>query len=124
MSRIAWKARNLTRDVLLGDRIVPARDFRARMKGLLGTDALPDGEGLWISPCKGIHSFGMRYVFDAVFLDREERVLGIYRYFGKNRISRTFLNAQGVLELPPGTVDNTDTRVGDIVRLTPWQLRK
>lgn len=124
MSRIAWKAQNLTRDALLGDRIQPARDFRARMKGLLGTDDLPEGEGLWISPCKGIHSFGMRYVFDAVFLDRDDRVLEIYCYFGKNRITRPYRYARGVLELPPGTVYKTDTQIGDIVRLTPWQLRK
>ncbi|MBI5575996.1 MAG: DUF192 domain-containing protein [Deltaproteobacteria bacterium] len=123
MSRIAWKAKNLTRDALLGDRILPARNFRSRMKGLLGTDALPEGEGLWITPCNSIHSFGMRYEIDAIFIDRDDRVLGIYCYFGKNRITRPYRKARGVLELPPGTVYKTDTQIGDIVSLTPWQWR-
>lgn len=124
MSRIAWKALNLTRDALLGDRIASARGFRARVKGLRGTDALPEGGGLWIAPCSSIHSFGMRYEFDAVFLDREDRVVGVYCYFGKNRVTRAYLGARGVLELPQGTVFKTDTRVGDLVRLTPWQWKE
>lgn len=114
---------NLTRNSLLGDRIQPAGSFRSRLKGLLGTEALPEGEGLWISPCAGVHSFGMRYEIDLVFLDGEERVLKIYCYFGRNRVARPFRKARGVLELPPGTVYKTDTHIGDIVRLTPWQWK-
>jgi uncharacterized membrane protein (UPF0127 family) len=57
----------------------------------------------------------MRYEFDALFLDREGRVVGTHPRFRRNRISRIYWSAKGVLELPAGTIDRTATRVGDHV---------
>lgn len=107
------KVRNTSRDTVLGDAIREAGTLFSRMKGLLRTDGLPAGEGLWIHPCSGIHSFGMRYEFDVMFLDSGRKVVGLYRRFPKNRVSRLFLTAHGVLELPLGTIENTGTEVGD-----------
>ena len=113
------KVVNLSRYALLGDRVLTARTLLARTRGLLGTAALPRGEGLWIRPCRSIHSFGMRYEFDAVFLDRSGRVVGACRRFRKNRVSPIFWRAAGVLELPAGTIDRTATEVGDVVEFQP-----
>jgi len=109
------KAVNMTRFKLLGDRIDTARTPLERRRGLLGTANLLRGGGLWIVPCRGIHSFGMRYEFDAIFLDRNGKVVGVHPRFRGNRISRIFWRAKGVLELPAGTIDRTTTRVGDEV---------
>lgn len=109
------KAVNLSRYALLGERVVPARTLKDRIRGLLGTRELPKGAGLWIQPCRSIHSFGMRYEFDAVFLDRAGRVIGACRRFRKNRFSPIFWRARGVLELPAGTIDRTATQLGDEV---------
>ena len=49
----------------------------ARARGLLGTNSLPSGEGLLIEHCSSIHSFWMRYAFDAIFLDRQGRVIHV-----------------------------------------------
>jgi hypothetical protein len=57
----------------------------------------------------------MRYEFDAVFIDREGRVVGMHPRFRRNRISRIFWRATGVLELPAGTIARTFTAVGDEV---------
>ncbi len=59
---------NETRDRVLADKAWEALSIRARMKGLLGRDGLAPGEGLYIKPCTSIHSFFMRFVFDAVFV--------------------------------------------------------
>lgn len=83
------------------------------MRGLLGTESLAAGAGLWIRPCRGIHSIGMKYAFDALFLDPEKKVVGAYRGFPRNRVSRIVRSADGVLELPAGTIEATGTRVGD-----------
>jgi hypothetical protein len=107
------KVRNLTRKVLIGDAVREACTFFSRSMGLLWTDGLGDGEGLWISPCGSIHSFGMRFAFDALFLDRDLTVVGRYDRFRRNRISRVFWSARGVLELPAGTIERTGTEVGD-----------
>jgi uncharacterized membrane protein (UPF0127 family) len=107
------RVRNASRNRVLGDAVRDARTLFSRMKGLLGADSLPPGSGLWISPCNSIHSLGMRFEFDALFLDRERKVIGVYCGFRKNRISRIFWNARGVLELPAGTIESTGTEVGD-----------
>jgi uncharacterized membrane protein (UPF0127 family) len=109
------KAVNMTRFALLGDGVDTARTPLERTRGLLGTEKLPRGGGLWIVPCRSIHSFGMRYEFDAIFLDRSGKVVGAHPRFRRNRISRIFWRARGVLELPAGTIDRTATRVGDEV---------
>ncbi len=109
------KAVNMTRSALLGDAVEAACTPLERARGLLGTVKLPRGGGIWIVPCRSIHSFGMRYEFDALFLDRNGRVVGAHPRFRRNRISRIFWSARGVLELPAGTIDRTATRVGDEV---------
>jgi len=104
---------NVTRECALGDAIRAADTFILRLKGLLRADGLAPGEGLWISPCSSIHSFGMRFLFDALFLGPDRKVVGMYPRFRRNRISRVFWNARGVLELPAGTIERTGTEVGD-----------
>ena len=109
----AW---NKTRGSMVGTGIRVADTFVSRLRGLLFTESLGPGEGLWISPCNSIHSFGMRFEFDAVFLGPGEKVVGRYERFRRNRISRVFWNARGVLELPAGTIERTGTEVGDEIR--------
>jgi len=111
------QVRNVTRNLLLGDAVRDADTFFSRWRGLLGTEGLSTGEGVWICPCSSIHSFGMRFEFDALFLDGDNKVEGLYRRFRKNRISRIFWKARGVLELPAGTIERTGTEVGDEVEL-------
>jgi uncharacterized membrane protein (UPF0127 family) len=71
------------------------------MKGLLGRRGLDDGEGLLIRPTGSIHMFFMRFPIDAVFLDRELRILKIvpdlkpWRIAGKK-------GAKQVLEMGAG----------------------
>jgi uncharacterized protein len=111
--RSVW---NATRDVVLGDDIREASSFFDRLWGLLRTDGLTFREGIWIQPCNSIHSFGMRFEFDALFLGPDGKVVGRYERFRRNRISRVFWNARGVLELPAGTIERTGTEVGDEIR--------
>lgn len=111
------KARNATRGTVLGESIRSADTFLLRLKGLIGSGGLSRGEGLWISPCRCIHSFGMRFAFDAVFLGPDGRVAGLCEGFGRNRVSRVFRAARGVLELPAGTIAGTGTAVGDEIRI-------
>ena len=48
-----------------------------RMVGLLGRDGLSDDAGLLLRPCGAVHTFGMRFAIDVVFLDRKQQVLEI-----------------------------------------------
>ena len=84
-----------------------------RMKGLLGRDRLDPGESLWIKPCKSIHTIGMRFPIDVLFLDKRNVVVAAREKLPPNRITRLYLRAVSVLELPGGTLAAADTRAGD-----------
>jgi uncharacterized membrane protein (UPF0127 family) len=75
-----------------------------RMRGLLGRSALKTGEGMLIKPCNAIHTLGMRYPIDAVFLGKDDRVLRIVRELKPLRTA-SCLRARGVLELAAGEAE-------------------
>jgi uncharacterized membrane protein (UPF0127 family) len=79
---------------------------------LLRHETLPSGEGLWIVPCEAVHSFGMKFAIDVLYLSKGKKVLKIRAEMGKWRMSAC-LRAHSVLELPAGTAAATATQVGD-----------
>lgn len=87
--------------------------------GLLGTRELPAGHGLWIERSPSIHMFFMRYPIDAVFMDREGRVIRIVDRLRPWRIVAWVRGAQDCLELPAGAAQTCGIRVGDELALEP-----
>jgi uncharacterized protein len=116
--RVHLTVENETRGTCLIEHGRAALSFWARTKGLLGTNSLEAGDGLLIEPCNSIHSFWMRYPFDAVFINREGIVLHTISRMKPNRMSRHVFGARGVLELPAGTIEATGTAKGDHVHIT------
>jgi uncharacterized membrane protein (UPF0127 family) len=84
----------------------------SRMKGLLGRKELPVGTGLLIRPASSIHMFFMRFPIDAVFLDRELRIVGIAASLRPWRIAWR-RGAHLVLELPAGEAGQRRLQVGE-----------
>ncbi len=81
---------------------------------MIGRTSLAEGDGLLIVPCRAITSLFMRFPFDAVFLDREWRVVHIIAEMAPFRLSSPVIrNAYAVLEVPAGTVARTLTRIDD-----------
>lgn len=76
-----------------------ARNRKERNKGLLGTDDLSGA--LWITHCNWIHTFGMRYPLDVVYLDKRGTVLSVVR-MPPMRLGMPRLRARAVLELASG----------------------
>jgi hypothetical protein len=83
-----------------------------RRVGLLRHERLPEGCGLWIVPCEAVHTFGMKFPIDVVFLNKRRKILKIRANMVPRRISGC-LRAHSVLELPAGTADKTQTKPGD-----------
>ena len=106
---------NQTRQVLVASDVERARTVWARMKGLLGRsrDDFSAGKGLWITPSQGVHTIGMSFPIDVVYLDSGSRVIGAYRRMAPHRIAAVALRARSVLELPAGTLERTGTEKGD-----------
>ena len=72
-----------------------------RLRGLLGRDALPDDAALLLRPCSSIHTSFLRFPIDAVFLDRDFRVLDVVSKLRPWRAAWR-RGAHAVLELPAG----------------------
>jgi uncharacterized protein len=97
---------------------VEIADTRAsRRKGLLGRDGLEQSAAILLSPCFAIHTAGMRFPIDALFLNRGGVVVHIARDLGPWRIA-TSIRARVVVEVAGGTLKNHDVRVGDRLYLS------
>jgi uncharacterized membrane protein (UPF0127 family) len=73
----------------------------ARMRGLLARAPLQSGEGMLIRPCNMVHTIGMGYPIDVVFLRRDGTVLKVSAAVPPLRM-RGHWRAHCVLELPAG----------------------
>ena len=112
-------ARNLDRGSVLAERLETAASLWGKFVGLMGRASLPVGDGLWLPASNGIHMMFMRFPIDAVFVSKPEpdgsrRVKSVHRglraWTGVVWLVR---GADGVLELPVGTIDASGTAVGD-----------
>jgi uncharacterized protein len=106
------KILNLTREVVLAHRVEVADNGATRRKGLLGRHSLPAGEGLWIVPCESVHTFGMKFSIDLVYVDRNKKVKKVRSSVPPWRLSAC-LSAHSVIELASGTIHITQTSPGD-----------
>jgi uncharacterized protein len=110
------RIRNLTRNVVLGDTVSVADTSAKRRTGLLKHKSLPSGHGLWIVPCEAVHTFGMKFPIDVIFLNRQRKVLKIRKNMPRRRIAMCF-RAHSVLELPSGELERSGTVPGDQLEL-------
>lgn len=104
--------RNKTRGRLLGDAIEVADSGKTRRVGLLKRTGLAPGEGLWILPCEGIHTFFMKFPIDVLFLDRQKRVVKTVQAMEPWRLAVS-LRGRSVVELPAGVIEQSGTSQGD-----------
>lgn len=106
---------NRTRNQYLATRLAVAGTHWSRLLGLIGKSSsdFPQGLGLLIVPCRGVHTLGMRFPIDVVYLTRENTVLHIEQGLAPWRFAPVRLAAASVLELPEATVHATGTTIGD-----------
>ena len=109
---------NLTRGTVLATSLEVADSGPKRNKGLLGRKHLAPGEGLWIVPCESVHTFFMQFAIDLVYLDRNHRIKKICNSVPAWRLSAC-LSAHSILELPAGTIRDTQTQAGDTLEFAP-----
>jgi uncharacterized membrane protein (UPF0127 family) len=111
---------NTTRGTTVGRNIRVARSLWARGRGLMGVGELPDDSGLVIDPCSSIHMFFMRVPLDVIYLNRDDVVVRVQRNIRPWRVGPLHTRgAKYVIELPVGTIDRSQTDVGDQLKLTP-----
>ncbi len=111
------KVLNTARQTVVSDNLVIAKTFWARLVGLLDRSTLPEGEGLFISSCQGIHMFFMKFPIDVIFINKDKTVVGIVENIKPFEMSPMFWKASDAIELPAGTVQKSRTVLGDVLEI-------
>jgi uncharacterized protein len=108
---------NRTRTTYLATDLLIAQTHWSRFRGLMATGSsnFARGQGLWINPSHGIHTFAMRFPIDAVYLDRDRIVIHIEEGLKPWRLAAVRVQAASVLEVPTGTIRESLTAIGDQV---------
>ena len=116
---MALIARNLDTGVIVADNVAVAATHAERAVGLLSRTGLEPGEGLWIIPSRGVHTWGMRFAIDVVALDERGVVIDRVEALKPWRIRLPRRGTAGVLELPSGTLSASGTALGHRIEFQP-----
>lgn len=114
-----FTVRNADRSTVVAAHGRLASSFIDRFLGLMFRKQLPDGEGLLLTSSASIHSFFMRFRFDAIFMDHAGRVTKIVPAMGQWRVAFGGRGAKHTLELPAGAAERTGTVAGDQLVFDP-----
>ena len=113
------QAFNLTRQQYLATAVAIADTHWSRLRGLIGIsgDDFRNGAGLWIRPCRGVHTLAMRFPIDVLYLDCAGTVVHVEHNLQPWRFSPIRMQAASVLELPSHTLARTETTLGDRIEI-------
>src|ERR1700729_3832503 len=111
---------NKTRETFVATEAHLADSYLRRLVGLLGKTRrwAQLGRGLWIVPSRGVHTIGMLFPIDLIFLGKDKEVVYVEEYVRPFRISKVSLKAASVLEVPAHTIYRSGTKVGDFLEIS------
>jgi uncharacterized protein len=104
---------NKTRESFISLSVAAADTHLTRLKGLVGRLRLKSDDGIWVVPSQGVHTIGVLFAIDLIYLDADHRVVHTIESFGTFRIGPIRRNCASVLELPTRTIYSSQTHVGD-----------
>jgi uncharacterized membrane protein (UPF0127 family) len=113
MQRRTYCVYNLTRECFLSLRVTPADTTFSRLKGLIGRLKIKFDEGIWVVPSSGVHTLGVLFPLDLIYLDKNHRVIHLIEHFPTFRIAPLRAHAASVLEMPTHTIYSSQTQHGD-----------
>ncbi len=108
-----YYAYNQTRETFLGMRISPADTAWKRLKGLMGKIKLGYDEGLWVRPSTGVHTIGVSFPVDVIYLDEQLHVVHLEEHLPAYSFAPMKTRAKSVLELPVHAIYSSQTQIGD-----------
>lgn len=102
---------------VIAEHALTAETLCGRLIGLIGRRSFPSGSALIIPGCNQIHTFGMRFPIDALFLN-EDNVILAAESLRPWKISRRHPGASKVLEFPSGAIADHGIVPGDQLSLS------
>ena len=112
-------ARDLETGLVFAHRVTIASTRFQRAIGLLGRTSLEAGEGLWITPCHGVHTWFMRFSIDVLAMDAHGVVVDAISTLKPWRMRLPKPGASTVLELPAGTLLEAPSTMGHRIQIEP-----
>lgn len=113
MERRTYCVYNQTRECFLSLGVTPADTVFMRLKGLIGKLNMRSDEGLWVVPSSGVHTWGVLFPVDLIYLDENLRVVYVTEHFPRFNVAPLRIRAASVLELPTHTIYSSQTQTGD-----------
>jgi uncharacterized membrane protein (UPF0127 family) len=110
---------NQTRQASLADDLRIANTHWTRLRGLVGVTSarFVRGQGLWIVPCRGVHTMFMSIPIDVIYLSADNTVVHLENSLRPWRFAPVRINARTVLEVPATTIRDTGTALGDCIQI-------
>jgi hypothetical protein len=121
---VALIARNVDTGAVVADLVAVADTRATRAVGLLNRTGLEPGEGLWIVPSRGVHTWWMRFPIDIVALDERGVVIDSVANLKPWRIRLPRRGTAGVLELPVGTLSQSRTAIGHRIMFESQETKR
>ena len=112
------QVKNLTNETTLITNGLVANTFFKRLKGLLGSKSLKLGEGLILEGVKSIHTLFMAFPIDVVYVNESFQVIKLEHNMVPYKLGGYVSQAAYVLEMPSGTIQNTNTELGHQLEFT------
>ncbi len=106
-------AYNQTRECFLGLEVEKADLSLAKLKDRITSLALKSGEGLWLSPFRGLPEWGIRVPLDLLYLDQDSRVIDVVESYPVFRAGVSTPQPASVLALPTHSIYSSQTQIGD-----------
>lgn len=100
-------------------RLEVAASIRSRTRGLIGHAPLESGQALLIPRSRWIHTFGMSFPIDIVYMDKNGRIVALTENLPPRRIDRPVLRAQAAIEMAAGEIRRLGLKVGERLELRP-----
>lgn len=114
-------ARNMETGAIVANRVKVASRRLDRAVGLLSRSHLEPGEGLWIRPCRGVHTWFMRFSIDVLAMDEHGVVVDAVSVLKPWRMRLPKPGEHSVLELPAGTLLSAEMKVGQRITIEGWE---
>jgi len=107
------KVINKTKNIVLAENASLADTALSRLVGLLGRSAIAPSEALIITHCRSIHMLFMKFPLDVIFVDKNNKVVGLVCNILPFRFSPYFFRAVAAIEIFPGTIARTQIQMKD-----------
>lgn len=111
------RVENSSRETTLISEGKRANNPWTRLRGLIGVGELPEGHGIVIEPCHGVHCMFMSIPIDVVYVNKQHQVVALDRAMKPWAIGKIYRESHYVVETPVGVIDRTHTEVGDQLKL-------